>query len=172
MTFALEYFDSIFLMRHCPICVFGILSNFMYSTLIVYILLCSWKHHLSWKSLVCPQKREQRMDTTHSWMTSRIPNFILVSPLTIPSRWSRDPIQVFSVTRTSHRLFVEIILCKLRGFQHFLVSEHKSNFQNDKCGYILSTGNFNFSWTSPFWSPRNCIIYLKDRTFLYRCKNQ
>jgi hypothetical protein len=97
------------LMRYCMVSFYCFIIwyfiNFMYCTLIVFIW-CSWKHRLLWKSLACPQKQEPKMDTTHSWMTSRIPSFISVSPLTIRSRWSIDSTQVLAFTRITGFLFI------------------------------------------------------------------
>lgn len=67
--------------------------------------LCSWIHPHSWKSLVCLQRQERRMDTIPFSMTSRTLNFILVFQHIILNRQSERCLGMFCLqSNTRSRL--------------------------------------------------------------------
>lgn len=113
------------------------------------------------------------MDTIHSWMISRIPNFISVSPLTILSRWSINSTEVLAFTRITgsfyiyknHGHFIEIIF-ELLEF-HYLTINWISRH-----GLFIYCLPSTFPWTYFPLKPQKLYNFLKDRTILYRCKNK
>lgn len=78
------YFITITFKRYGNLAIITLLPNYFEYTL------CSWIHPHSWKSLVCPQRQEQGMDTTPFSMTSRTLNFILVFQHIILNRQVRQ----------------------------------------------------------------------------------
>lgn len=69
--------------------------------------LCSWIHPHSWKSLVCLQRQEQRMDTTPFSMTSRTLNFILVFQHIILNR----PVRQIEMRFITEVVNVSVVIC-------------------------------------------------------------
>lgn len=87
ICFTIKFLGHIFFIIHFSVYMVENLTVDFIVFAQLFFIWCSLIHLHSWKSLDCHRRREQRMDTTHSSMTSRILNFILVFlPITLNRR--------------------------------------------------------------------------------------